>query len=317
MVEYDHKTCTLPRKSCTDYDLSTDTYDTAGTDVMDGDCDIPSLMEIAQSMEDYYGSSDDETTDIEHHQPDTRCREENDVRYHKEDAPESIARPLHPECCCETPRKDASSTAITIKGLPPDHPRFYCMGNYKQQRRTMNGRSVYIGGRDNDMALWFNGEGVWVMDVQEEIGVNVFTMYVHDSAVTPDRITAPWMVDQGKQPSPSVRVRKFKHRETILELSGLPREHCAAECIGRYIRQARTHDGRYTYKGGHGGEKAIWFVKDVGAWCVGDEKEEAALCLIFAVDSAPTPTTVQSMWRVQTLPEVDPRVQVCGLESPL
>jgi hypothetical protein len=50
-----------PRKSCTEYELSEDTYDTAGTDVMDGDCDIPSLMELTQRMEDHYSSDEDET----------------------------------------------------------------------------------------------------------------------------------------------------------------------------------------------------------------------------------------------------------------
>jgi hypothetical protein len=52
-----------PRKSCTEYQLSADNNDTAGTDVMDGDtCDIPSLMEMTQRMEDHYSSDDDETT---------------------------------------------------------------------------------------------------------------------------------------------------------------------------------------------------------------------------------------------------------------
>jgi hypothetical protein len=50
-----------PRKRCTDYKLSEDPNDTAGTEVMDGDtCDVPSLMELTELMESHYLSEESE-----------------------------------------------------------------------------------------------------------------------------------------------------------------------------------------------------------------------------------------------------------------
>jgi hypothetical protein len=138
-------------------------------------------------------------------------------------------------------------------------------------------------------------------------------MYVNDPAITPDRIKAPWKLDQGKQPAPTLRVRKFLGRETILELSGLPSGHYASSCVGRYTRETCNHNEYPTYKGTRLADgKAIWFCED--SWLVGNKEDIGTLnCFVCIDDCARTPDAVQSTWRVATgAAEYDERVQVCG-----
>jgi hypothetical protein len=155
----------------------------------------------------------------------------------------------------KSPDSRVATASVTIKGLPPDHLRANCMGEYTKTERTLHGRSVYMGGYDDDMALWFDTNGGWRVDSKADVDValdsvtlatntaNVgctrqLAMVALDSAVTPDRITGRWMVDIGKQPDPSVRVCKFKSRDTTLVLTGLSAQHFAADCMGRYTRLA-------------------------------------------------------------------------------
>jgi hypothetical protein len=144
------------------------------------------------------------------------------------------------------------------------------MGEYVQQERMLNGRSLYVGGRDGDMALYFDNNG-WVVTTEESIGHGACFLHVKDSAITPDRIKAPWRVDLGYFPAPSLRVRKFLGRETILELSGLPSEHFASSCMGRYTRAICSHNGKPTYKGTRLADgMAIWFSD--GDWRIGSKE---------------------------------------------
>jgi hypothetical protein len=210
------------------------------------------------------------------------------------------------------------------------------MGEYTKTEHVLHGRSVYMGGYDDDTALWFDPNGGWRVDSKADVGgthditvldsvtfttnmANVggeLAMVALDSAVTPDRITAPWMVDLGKKPDPSVRVRKFKSRDTNLVLTGLSAQHVAADCMGRYTRQARTHGKKPTYKGGHDKNSAIWFDEKVGSWCVGIEEEIGTnSCSMYAVDNAPTPDAVLSTWSVDALPKADERVKVCSTST--
>jgi hypothetical protein len=215
------------------------------------------------------------------------------------------------------------STSVTIKGLPPDHPRAYCMGEYTKTERSLHDRSVYVGGRDDNMALWFDGIDGWV--VSSNVGGEGFTMIVKDSAATPDRITSPWLVDLGKKPDPSVRFRKYKSRETTcgtsyhgtfnnLVITGLSAQHVAADCMGRYTRQARTYGKKPLYKGGRNKNMSIWFEEEGNCWCVGSEEEiGSTLCCMCAFDNdnAPTPDAVLSTWNVDVFPEVDDRIRAC------
>jgi hypothetical protein len=155
---------------------------------------------------------------------------------------------------------------------------------------------------------------------EADVGGEGYLIIVKDSAVTPDRITSLWLVDAGKQPDPSVRVRKFKSRDATLVLTGLSAQHIVADCIGRYTRQARTHDKKPTYKGGRDKDMAIWCHRGTeeegNRWCVGFEEHiGTSFCSMYAVDNAPTPDAVLSMWRVKTRSEFDKRVQVCSTST--
>jgi hypothetical protein len=200
---------------------------------------------------------------------------------------------------------------VVLKGLPSNHPRAFCMGEYIKQERKLSGRSVYVGGRDGDMALYF--DSCWVVTTEEDIDDGRFYfIYVNDCAVTPDRIRTPWMVNQGKQPAPSLRVRKFGGRETILEVSGLPSEHYASSCVGRYTRETCSHTEKPTYKGSRRADgMAIWFCE--GSWRVGSKEDTGTLiCFIAVKDCAHTPDVVQSTWLAMAADRYDKRVQVCG-----
>jgi hypothetical protein len=166
------------------------------------------------------------------------------------------------------------------------------------------------------MALSFDGKGHWMVSIEAEVDGQVFCIVALDSAVTPDRITSPWLIDAGQQPDPSVRVRKFKSRDTNLVLTGLSTQHAAAHCMGRYTRQARTHGKKPAYKGGHGKDMAIWFEEEGNRWCVGSEKEiGTSACCMYAVDNAPTPDAVLSTWSVDMRLEADERVKVCSTST--
>jgi hypothetical protein len=207
-----------------------------------------------------------------------------------------------------------------LKGLPLDHVQAECMGEYVKQEHMFNGRSVYVGGRDGDMALYFDNRG-WVVTYEEDIDDDgSFLMYVDDPASTPDRIKAPWVVSLGHQSDPSLRVRKFGGRETILELSGLPSGQLAASCMGRYTRDTCGCNDKPTYKGSRLADgMAIWFSE--GNWRVGPEEEIGTVgCYISVEECARTPDAVQSMWRAEAPPEIDKRVRVCSAsvqQSPL
>jgi hypothetical protein len=206
--------------------------------------------------------------------------------------------------------------SVTIKGLARDHDRAYCMGEYTKTDRVLHGRSVYVGGRDGDMALSFDGKGHWMVSSKAGVGGGGFVMSARDSAATPDRIVSPWLIGAGKHPDSSVRVRKFKNRETTLILTGLSAQHVVADCMGRYTRQARTHDKKPTYKGGRDKNMVIWFVEEESVWCVGSEKHiGTGFCSMYAIDNAPTPDAVLSTWNVRTRSEPDERVHVCSTST--
>jgi hypothetical protein len=214
------------------------------------------------------------------------------------------------------PDSRAASTSVTIKGLPPNHHRADCMGEYTKTERILHGRSVYMGGCRDNMALWFDGSGGWVVNRKAGVGGQGFAMVVKDSAVTPDRITSLWFIDVDKQPDPSVRVRKFKSRDTTLVITGLSAQHIAAHCMGLYTRQALTHDKKPTYKGRCDKNMTIWFHEEGNCWCVGSEEAIGTFsCSMFAFDTVPTPDAVLSTWNVLSFPEADKRVQVCSTST--
>jgi hypothetical protein len=205
---------------------------------------------------------------------------------------------------------------VELKGLPSQHVRAYCMGGYVKQDCTLSGRLVYVGGRDGDMTLCFdNSKTGWKVTHGDKVDGGGFAIYASDSAINPNRITAPWEI-VGKQPAPSLRVRRFGGRDTILEVSGLPSAHNASDCMGRYTQETCNHNEKPTYKGSRRADgKAIWFSE--GRWCVGPKEHiGTTICSICVKHSARTPDAVQSTWRVSTGRAVyDERIQVCGASA--
>jgi hypothetical protein len=223
------------------------------------------------------------------------------------------------QCIVESSAGGSCEATVVVKGLPSDHLRAHCMGGYNKQERTMNGRSVYVGGRDGDMALYFDNTH-WEVTTEEDIDVGGCLMHTNeDPAITPDRIKAPWKVDQGQQPALSVRVHKFRGRESILELSGLPSDHIRSHCMGRYTREVHSHNDNPAYKSTRQEDgMAIWFSHaGHGCWCVGYKKNIGTdHCSISVEDCACTPDVVQSTWMVATgRAEYDKRVHVCGASA--
>jgi hypothetical protein len=175
------------------------------------------------------------------------------------------------QCIVQSSASVFCESTVVLKGLPSEHVHANCMGEYVKQQRMMNGRSVYVGGRDGDMALYFDNS-CWVVNYEEDNDDGGFFMSADDHALAPDRIKAPWSVNQGHCAAPSLRVRKFLGRETILEISGLPSEHYASFCVGRYTRETCSQNEKPTYKGTRRADgMAIWFWEDRGPLACGEQ----------------------------------------------
>jgi hypothetical protein len=209
-----------------------------------------------------------------------------------------------------------SPMAVVIKGLPADHPLSKYMGEYVEQAEQYNARPLFLGGRCNDMELSFSNIG-WEVQGDYEGGWATF-LYSLGTETLPHLVTSGWAVcEQRKDPS-SVRVEKFKKRETMLKLSGGQGSRYGAVCEGVYRKQDRIHDDKPTYINGNTptyqhidcSNLAIWFTKGYG-WCVGiEEMIGTRSCMIHADDFAPTPDAVRSGWMVRMDYVKDSRVQV-------
>jgi hypothetical protein len=119
-----------------------------------------------------------------------------------------------------------------------------------------------------------------------------------------------WVVfDHTKVPAPSFRIKKFKNRETLLEVAGEQGSMFGEMVAGHYKTRTHIHDGKSTYVCDKR-SKVIWFAEGYG-WCVGHQAcIGTRVCLFHASDFALTPDAVQSSWMVQIDPVNDPRVQV-------
>jgi hypothetical protein len=181
------------------------------------------------------------------------------------------------------------------------------MGEYIEQAEGQDGRPTFVGGRCNDMLLSFTNILGWeICDSENSLKVFLYSK-CRGSLALPHLVTSGWIVcEQRKDPS-SIRVEKFRKRETMLKLSGGQDFEVGAYFEGVYRKQANSQDGKpmYCY-----GDKAIWFKEGFG-WCVGNEKKIGThSCFMHANDFAPTPDAVQSGWNVVINSAYDPRVQV-------
>jgi hypothetical protein len=210
--------------------------------------------------------------------------------------------------------------SVVIKGLPADHPLSKCMGVYIEQVERTNdgrilaegqdGRPAFVGGRRNDMLLHFAISIGWLVRAKEvKSTALLYSMDIGKSGAEalPHLVTSGWAVcEQRKDPS-SVRVEKFKKRETMLKLSGGQGFRYGVFCEGIYRKLDRIHDGKPTYDNE---DNFIWFQEGFG-WCLGDEQMIGTRsCIMHADDCAPTPDAVQSGWNVRIDSMYDPRVQV-------
>jgi hypothetical protein len=205
---------------------------------------------------------------------------------------------------------------VVIKGLPAGHCLAGVMGVYVEQLEQFNGHPSFVSGRHNELklALYTLRDGrtdgtYWIVSSNE-----LALLRVKSDATLPGLphlIPNEWCVlEQRKVPSSSIRIRKFRKRETIMEVSGLQgyRAHTLDQSVqGIYRKQGRIYNDRPTYM--NSDCMAIWSKENFG-WCVGDEKDIGTrICTMHADDFAPTPDAVQSTWMVQMNPVEDPRVQ--------
>jgi hypothetical protein len=174
--------------------------------------------------------------------------------------------------------------SVVIKGLPADHSLSTCMGVYIEQAEYIDGRPAFVGGCCNDMLLSFTNILGWeICDKENSLTVFLYSK-CRGSLALPHLVTSGWAVcEQRKDPS-SIRVEKFKKRETMLKLSGGQDFGYGVICEGIYRKMDRIHDGKPTYGKD---DKAIWFEEGFG-WCIGIDEaignESACACC--------TPTTL-------------------------
>jgi hypothetical protein len=181
------------------------------------------------------------------------------------------------------------------------------MGVYIEQAEYIDGRPAFVGGCCNDMLLDFSNTLGWTVRAKEEEGFAL--LYSMGTEALPQLAASGWIVSEQRRDTSSVRVQKFKKRETMLKLSGGQGPQAGAYFEGVYRKQASSHDSKPMYCDGNK-KAAIWFVEGFG-WCVGLEKDIGThSCLMHADDFAPTPDAVQSSWMVRIDAVKDSRVQV-------
>jgi hypothetical protein len=193
------------------------------------------------------------------------------------------------------------------------------MGVYRQLMRgnkpqVINHKPAFVGGRCDDMVLYFNKDdddddndgGGWFV-THEDKDVMLWSASI---GALPHLTKSSWVVfDPTKVPAPSFRIRKFKNRETLLEVAGEQGSMFGEMVAGNYKTRTHIHDGKSTYACDKR-SKVIWFKEGFG-WCIGiDACIGTRVCLFHASDFAPTPDEVQSIWTKKADPAIDPRVKV-------
>jgi hypothetical protein len=199
-----------------------------------------------------------------------------------------------------------------FSGLPADPDR--AMGAYAMQGRKAGGRPTYKGGCDDNKWVWYHADQeIWIVGIASEIGTAVGSMFVKDSAATPDAVQGTWMVGEGFKLNKRATVTQIagssillpRNRTTDLgcclaggtgiRISGLPSSHDSAFILGDYTKQPQTEGGRPTYKRGTRGNMAVWYsAKHEGMWLVGPTRA-IGKCdgIMYAqVASAATPDAV-------------------------
>jgi hypothetical protein len=173
------------------------------------------------------------------------------------------------------------------------------------------------------MWVWYNDlvadQGHWLVGPAIAVGTGGGYMAVKDSAATPDAVQGTWVVAAGFNLNSSVTVTQIagssillpRNRTTDLgccfaggsgiRISGLPSNHNAAKFLGDYTKQPGTEGGRPTYKGGAGGDAAVWCSADRREWRVGSASNIGTntAAMIGKAPTAATPDAVPAgKWMV-------------------
>ena len=122
--------------------------------------------------------------------------------------------------------------------------------------------------------------------------------YSHHAA-TPDAATATWMVIGGYKRDSSLTVTASAGGNGI-RIAGLAAGHCCANYMGEYTRQAGLEGGKAWYKGGRGGNMAVWYNACQRVWVVGLAGNVGTNAAdIFAISTVATPDAVRAgTWSV-------------------
>jgi hypothetical protein len=176
-------------------------------------------------------------------------------------------------------------------------------GLYEKQQPTHNGKVMYKGSRADDNRLIYYACGLWrIGPCGNNANMGCF-IAATSSTASPHTLGAVWQ-EATREPCSSVRVTKSKKKHTkVIEVKGVPAHHKVLTRLnGKYRQQAHMIDGRPTFKGGDGGNQAIWYSESAGSWRIsaGDFVGTAVYCL-HAKDSASMPNTVRSTWMVTSL----------------
>jgi hypothetical protein len=171
-------------------------------------------------------------------------------------------------------------------------------GLYKKQQRTHGGKVLYEGSRADGNRVISYSDG-WRIGPVGSNGALGGTISAKNSAASPHTLGAVWQ-ECTTEPC-SARVTKSKKKHTkVIEVKGVPAHHPAfAQMNGKYRQQALTIDGRPTFKGGDGGNRAIWYSESTGSWRIGGGIfVGTAVHLLHAKDTASMPNAVKSTWEI-------------------
>lgn len=195
-------------------------------------------------------------------------------------------------------------TAFTLTGLPATHGCASCMGVYRWDYGTQDGRPTYTGGADGDMRVYYHAKDeMWLVGQTVGGGKTSSRMYTigRGAATPPNATTSLWRVHEGFAPCHRLQVTSEAQGNLHVHVAGgaqyadqLP--GTIRLLMGRYVKQAGQKNGRawYMMRGPthtmamwhHGG---LWIGSD--AVDVGTHRGN-----IFSRSDAPTPDAI----RVQT-----------------
>jgi hypothetical protein len=175
-------------------------------------------------------------------------------------------------------------------------------GLYEKQQHTHDGKVLYEGSRadGNKMIFYSDIGGVWCIGPCGSNSAVGCSISVKSISASPHTLGAAWQEDM-RGPCSSIRVTKSKKKHTkVIEVKGvLSNLEATTRMNGKYRQQSLKIDGRPMFKGGEGGNQAIWYSESAGSWRIGDgDFVGKDVYYLHATDSASMPNTVKSAWEV-------------------